>query len=104
MKILTISKVCFFGALILGMFVVFSANTPQEMSAHAAVRSVGGCCCNGTKKDTSKCTGTLCFKSCYRCKLNSAYTPKCINGSKKCTTWPCSNECTPQTCDRGQIC
>lgn len=105
MKLFTNSKVCFFGAVILGILVVFIANAPQEMSPHAAVGTVGGCCCKDAEKvDASKCTGWLCFKSCKRCNLNNSYTKKCKNGTKKCNSGSCSNECTPQTCDRMEVC
>ena len=104
MKILSISRVCFVGALMLGLIAAMSSALPQEMSTHQAITNVGGCCCSGASKDSSKCTGLLCLKSCYRCDINMAYTQKCIDKTKKCTSWPCSNECFPQECDRQQMC
>jgi len=105
MKILTISKVCFMGALILGISVVFSSNAPQEMSAHAAVRSVGGCCCKlGLSYDSTKCKGWLCWKKCEKCIDSSTEPYLCVAGTKKCTSDYCEGECIPKTCKKLQSC
>ena len=52
MKILSISNVCLVGALMLGLFVAWSASCPQQLSERSLI--VGGC--NPSHGD--KCKGT----------------------------------------------
>jgi hypothetical protein len=105
MKILTISKTYFFATLILGIFLMFSYNAPQEMSTQAAVNNVGGCCCQlGLSYDSTKCKGALCWTKCDKCISSSSEPHLCVSGTKKCTSDYCEGECIPKTCKKLQYC
>jgi len=100
MKALSFSRLCLFGALIIGLLVAWSVAAPQQLRSWTR----GGCknCWDVSNYYCKDLPGDSCSDYCYKCDLDEQADKTCINASHcSCNdrTDGCENVVWHESCD-----